>query len=181
MKKRERCNMAATTTTASTTTAAPASAPVKPKIKKGRIWIAVIVGLLIILALVKSSSLSSGSSGSDGIKYELRVNDLVKQSYTRAQQSGVIIAVPDKWQGVTAFNGKRIDMDILVDDVHWIVRFDRDDSRIFKIYPRNWREKSHLENTVIFNTMEVKIEANQKVAEAPIAWAISEARDISSS
>ena len=164
---------------AATTTTAPAPVIPKPGMNKTTKWLLILVPLVIIMFMSKSSP--SGSSGSDGIKYELKVNDLVKQSYTRAQQSGVIIAVPDKWQGVTAFNGKRIDMDILVDDVHWIVRFDRDDSRIYKIYPRNWREKSHLENTVIFNTMEVKIGANQKVTEAPIAWAISEARDVPSS
>ncbi|MEI6304593.1 MAG: hypothetical protein WCP09_01055 [Candidatus Taylorbacteria bacterium] len=181
--------MAKPTAATTTTPAAPAAAttkavtpamviPPKQKMSKTQKW-ALLLAPLIILIIFVSRSSPSGSSGSgDGLNPKM--SEMVKQSYTTAHESGVIIAVPGKWQGVSVF-GRRVDMNILVDDVHWLVRFDHDDSRIFKLYPRNWREKSHLENTVGFNTIEVSIEPNQKLSQAPVAWAISETRDVPSS
>ncbi len=159
--------------------AAPAATAVTPKRKLSKIEKLLLILVPVIIIIIFMPKCNSGAAGEEKLSHKM--NPTVKQNFNRAERSGVIIAVPGKWQGVTGFQGKRIDMTIEVDDVHWLVRFDCDDNRIYKIYPRNWRENSHLENDNGFDTMEVSIEPGQKITEAPIAWAISERRNVPSS
>ncbi|MEI7462839.1 MAG: hypothetical protein WCK03_00405 [Candidatus Taylorbacteria bacterium] len=165
----------ATRAPAATTTTPVAVVP--KKMSALQKWLMLLVSLVTLVIFMPKCN--SGAVGEEKLSHKM--NPTVKQNFNRAERSGVIIAVPGKWQGVTGFQGKRIDMTIEVDDVHWLVRFDCDDNRIYKIYPRNWRENSHLENNNGFDTMEVSIEPGQKITEAPIAWAISERRNVPSS
>ena len=91
--------------------------------------------------------------------------------------SGVIDAVPGVWQGFTCLDGtKHIDYSILVDDVYWEVRFDRDDRRIHPMYPRNFKAGSHDEVTASANVVEFRIKDGQAAKSAPIAWSINNKR-----
>jgi len=87
------------------------------------------------------------------------------------------MAVPGKWQEVVCLDGsKHIDFSILVDNVHWLVRMDRDDNRVYNMYPRNWKPGSHLEITNSANVVEFSIKPGQAVEKAPIAWSINNNR-----
>jgi len=93
--------------------------------------------------------------------------------------SGIIHATPGTWQGVTS-HWDRVEVRIQVDNVKWLIRYDRDDRRVYTMYPRNWRTNSFLEEKSPWNVIEVSIQPDQGVTSAPILWTRCARRNASS-
>ena len=155
--------MPAPTTTPAATPAATSTTP--KKVSKKQIAIAVIGVLLIIFFTWPAKT------------EEEKAREASKQVAPESQPtSGVVIAIPGVWQGFTCVDGtKHANYNILVDNVYWEVRFDRDDNRIRPMYPRNLNPGSYDKVPVSANVFEFRIKPGQ-VKSAPIAWSLNNRR-----
>ena len=89
-------------------------------------------------------------------------------------RSDTIEIVKRDWHGVTCTDDRmRIDGKILTTNVWWEVRLDKDDGRIYPLYPKNYSPGKHLEITNDFNVMEWRIKSDQTNDYAIVAWSIS--------
>ena len=150
-----------------TTTPAATATPTKPsKMRQALNWVGFAVIPIIILLTVLFSTLRT----------EDNVGQAAGTQTASATQptSGIITAVPNQWQGAISLDGtKQFGYTILVDDVYWLVRYDHDDNRIVKMYPRNYAPGSSLHISNACNVVEFSIVAGQRAEQAPIAWSLT--------
>lgn len=89
------------------------------------------------------------------------------------QPMNAVISIDETWRGVVCLDPRmRIDSKILTDDVYWEIRYDKDDKKIYKLYPRNRDAKAHFEYPVGANVMEWRVSPGQPIKTALMAYSI---------
>jgi|GEM_PF-4315233 len=60
--------------------------------------------------------------------------------------SGTLELNSVSWKGMTAESGECLDAKILTGDVWWEIRLDRDNDRIYRLYPKDWDGKKRMDD-----------------------------------
>ncbi len=137
--------------------------------KNNKKWGALIVGTIMAIVLW----------GYGYFKYhpapqEQPMLPVVAVSTQKQPLRGQIELNSTTWQGVIVDSTECVDAKNLTDNVWWEMRLDKDDGRIFRLYPRNWNEKSILKipDSKGANIVEWRIVAGQALTHGTLVYAL---------
>jgi hypothetical protein len=128
------------------------------------LWIAVAIGLIVFIY---------GLANNPPARYSGQASGNVERGITTSTtepSSGTATVTQTEWHGVVCNEpGKRIKATILRQDVIWLVRFDKNDSRILEVSPTAGRlvVDKH-------NIQEWMIKPGQPVRQCEVAWSITD-------